>query len=90
MLSAKKKASDCLDDLTKLLSKKSAKKDLVVPALTKALACLKEGKALKAQLNKALKAWMKGAEPWEPRSRQEILNLATELEEDPDNLHKSL
>ena len=56
VLSAKKKASDCLDDLTKLLSKKSAKKDLVVPALTKALACLKEGKALKAQLNKALKA----------------------------------
>ena len=56
VLSAKKKASDSLSELTKLLEKKSAKRELVVPALTKALACLKEGKALKAQLNKALKA----------------------------------
>ena len=43
-VSAKKKASDCLDELTKLPSKKSAKKDLVVPALTKALACLRRAR----------------------------------------------
>jgi len=49
-------SADSLSELTKLLEKKSAKRELVVPALTKALACLKEGKALKAQLNKALKA----------------------------------
>ena len=36
-------SADSLSELTKLLEKKSAKRELVVPALTKALACLKEG-----------------------------------------------
>ena len=51
-----KKAQDSLQELNKLLGKKSLKKDVVVPGLTKALEPLKECKARKVQLNKALKA----------------------------------
>jgi len=53
---ASKKASEALGELAKLMSKKNVKKDMVVPALTKALSTLKECKALKSQLSKALKA----------------------------------
>jgi hypothetical protein len=51
----KKKAGASLDEITKLMAKKGAKKE-VVAVLTKALSCLKECKAAKLQLSKALKA----------------------------------
>ena len=51
----KKKAAAFLDEITKLMAKKGAKKE-VVAVLTKALSSLKECKAAKLQLSKAWKA----------------------------------
>ena len=52
---ARNKAKGVLVDLQKLLDKKGAKKE-VVATLTKALETLKECKAVKVRLSKALKA----------------------------------